>query len=159
MDRHQNNRMLRQYLSGIAQRPPHHTIAVPTTMQNSHNVRSPAVGKQFKQKKSSSLSLAQHHLPALDLFWASFFESSSPPSSWSSLDSAKYVVSLTVLISVQIKTPPHMQTPTHTHNNTQERHQKQAVANLLYSSLLKSVKSMSLFLSMKPTTLYVTSPA
>ena len=38
------------------------------------NVRSSAVGKQLKQKKSSSLSfLAQHPLPALDLFWASFF--------------------------------------------------------------------------------------
>ena len=35
--------------------------------------RSSAVGKQLKQKKSNSLSLAQHHLPALDLFWASFF--------------------------------------------------------------------------------------
>ena len=37
------------------------------------NARSSAVGKQLKQKKSNSLSLAQHHLPALDLFWASFF--------------------------------------------------------------------------------------
>ena len=36
------------------------------------NVRSSAVGKQLKQKKSSSLSVAQHHLPVLDLFWASF---------------------------------------------------------------------------------------
>ena len=46
-------------------------------MQNSHkdNVRSSAVGKQLKQKTSYSLSLAQHHLPALDLFWASFFVS------------------------------------------------------------------------------------
>ena len=35
------------------------------------NVRSSTVGKQLKQKKSNSL--AQHHLPALDLFWASFF--------------------------------------------------------------------------------------
>ena len=35
------------------------------------NVRSSAVGKQLKQKKSNSP--AQHHLPALDLFWASFF--------------------------------------------------------------------------------------
>ena len=44
-------------------------------MQNSHkdNVRSSAVGKQLKRKKSNSLSLAQHHLPPLDLFWASFF--------------------------------------------------------------------------------------
>ena len=59
--------------SGIAQRPPHHAIAVPTAMQNSHkdNVRSSAVGKQLKQKKSNSL--AQLHVPALGLFWASFF--------------------------------------------------------------------------------------
>ena len=35
------------------------------------NVRSSAVGKQLKQKKSNSL--AQLHLPALGLFWASFF--------------------------------------------------------------------------------------
>ena len=35
------------------------------------NVRSSAVGKQLKQKKSNSL--AEHHLPDLDLFWASFF--------------------------------------------------------------------------------------
>ena len=40
-------------------------------MQNSHNdnVRSSAVGKQLKQK-SNFLSIAQHHLPTLDLFWA-----------------------------------------------------------------------------------------
>ena len=70
MDRRQNNRMLRQCLSGIAQQPPHHVIAVPTAMHKD-NVRSSAVGKQLKQKKSNSL--AKHHLPALDLFWASFF--------------------------------------------------------------------------------------
>ena len=35
------------------------------------NVRSSAVGKQMKQKKSNSQ--AQLHLPALDLFWANFF--------------------------------------------------------------------------------------
>ena len=51
------------------------------------NVRSSAVGKQLKQKKSNSQT--QLHLPALDLFWAtSLCESSSPPSSWSRLDSA-----------------------------------------------------------------------
>ena len=39
------------------------------------NVRSSAVGKQLKQKKynSLSLSLAQHRLLVLDLFWANFF--------------------------------------------------------------------------------------
>ena len=75
VDCRQNNRMLKQCPSGIAQRPPHHAIAVPTAMQNSHkdNVCSSAIGKRLKQKKSNSLSLAQHHLPALGLFWASFF--------------------------------------------------------------------------------------
>ena len=34
VDRRQNNRMLRQCPSGIAQRPPHHAIAVPTATQN-----------------------------------------------------------------------------------------------------------------------------
>ena len=34
VDRRQNNKMLRQCPSGIAQRPPHHAIAVPTAMQN-----------------------------------------------------------------------------------------------------------------------------
>ena len=44
-------------------------------MQDSHkdSVCSSAVGNQPKQKKFSSLSLAQLHLPALDLFWATFF--------------------------------------------------------------------------------------
>ena len=35
MDRRQNNSMLRQCPSGIAQQPPHHAIAVPTAVQNS----------------------------------------------------------------------------------------------------------------------------
>ena len=77
----------RQCPSGIAQRPPHHATAVPTAMQNrvtKKNVRSSAVGKQLKQKKSSSLSSPALYLPALDLsVWASFFvtaSSSSPPS-------------------------------------------------------------------------------
>ena len=34
LDRRQNNRMLRQCPSGIALRPPHHAIAVPTAIQN-----------------------------------------------------------------------------------------------------------------------------
>ena len=34
VDRRQNNRMLRKCPSGIAQRPPHHAVAVPTAMQN-----------------------------------------------------------------------------------------------------------------------------
>ena len=32
VDRRQNNRMLRQCPSGIAQRPPHHAIALPTAI-------------------------------------------------------------------------------------------------------------------------------
>ena len=79
VDRRQNNRMLRQCPSGIAQRPPHHPTAVPTAMQNSHkdNGRSSAVMKQLKQKKSNPQ--AQLHLPALDLFWANFFVRVPPP--------------------------------------------------------------------------------
>ena len=44
-------------------------------MQNSHkdNVCGSTIGKQLKQKKSNSLSIAHHHLPALDLFWAGYF--------------------------------------------------------------------------------------
>ena len=34
VDRRQNNRMLRQCPSGIAQRPQYHAIAVPIAMQN-----------------------------------------------------------------------------------------------------------------------------
>ena len=68
VDRRQNNKMLRQCPPGIAQQLPYHAIAVLTAMQNSHkdNVRSSAVGKQPKRKKSNSQ--AQLHLPALDLF-------------------------------------------------------------------------------------------
>ena len=82
VDRRQNNKMLRQCPSGIVQRPPHHAIAVPPAMQNSYkdSVRSSAVGKQLKQKKSNSQ--AQHHLPAhlppLDLAWTLY---DNPPAS------------------------------------------------------------------------------
>ena len=50
VDRCQNNRMLRQCPSSIAQQPQCHAIAVPTAMQNSHkdNVRSSAVGKSCR---------------------------------------------------------------------------------------------------------------
>ena len=74
VNRRQNNKMLRQ--SSIVPRPQHHAIAVPIAMQNSHkdNVHSSAAGNQPKQKKSKlSLSPAQRHLPALHLFWVSFF--------------------------------------------------------------------------------------
>ena len=59
-------------------------------MQNSHkdNDRSSAAGKQLKQKKANSL--AQHHFPALDLFWAKLFRESPahlPPLDQSRLDS------------------------------------------------------------------------
>ena len=75
VDRCQNNRMLRQCPSGIAQQPPHCTIAVPTATQNrvTKKTSSSATGQQQKQKKSNSLPIAQHHLPVLDLFWDSFF--------------------------------------------------------------------------------------
>ena len=98
VDRCQKNKMLRQRPSGIAQRPPHHAIAVPTAEQShKDNVHSPAIGKQLKQKKSNSL--AQLHLPVLDLFWAtSSWESSSPPSSWSRLDSAHWFLLHDIII-------------------------------------------------------------
>ena len=44
-----------------------------TESRHKDNARSSAIGKQVKQKKSNYISLAQHHLPALGLFWASFF--------------------------------------------------------------------------------------
>ena len=75
VDRRQNNIMLRQCPSGIAQRPPHHATAVPTAMQNRVTKTmsvAPTLGNN-RSKKSPTLSLAQHHLPALDLFCASFF--------------------------------------------------------------------------------------
>ena len=67
---HQNNKMLWQGPPGIVQQLLHHAVAVPTAVQNKSpkdNVRSCAVWKQLKQKKSNSQ--AQLHLPALDLFW------------------------------------------------------------------------------------------
>ena len=41
-----------QNVTAVSIRPPHHAIAVPTAMQNSHkdNVRSSAVGKQLKHR-------------------------------------------------------------------------------------------------------------
>ena len=73
VDRRQNNRMLRQCPSDIAQRPPHYAIAVPTVMQNRVTMSvAPPLGNSCS-KRSPALFLAQHHLPALDLFWASFF--------------------------------------------------------------------------------------
>ena len=59
--------------SGIAQRPPHHAIAVPTAMQNRVTETmsvAPPLGNDWN-KRSPTLSLAQHH--QFDLFWASFF--------------------------------------------------------------------------------------
>ena len=69
VDRRQNHRMLRQCPSGIAQRPLHHSIAVPTAMQDSlkDNVR-------WETTKAKEVQLCSPaHLPALDLFWANFF--------------------------------------------------------------------------------------
>ena len=75
VDRRQNNRMLRQCPSGIAQRPQHHAIAVQTAMQNrvTKTMSVPPPLGNSCSKRSPALPLAQHHLPALDLFWASFF--------------------------------------------------------------------------------------
>ena len=46
----QNNRMLRQCPSGIAQRLLYYAIAGPTARRNSHNVRSSAVGTVSTKK-------------------------------------------------------------------------------------------------------------
>ena len=69
-----------QNVTAVSARPCAATTAPRNCCPNSYaeqshkdNVRSSAAGKQLKQKKSNSLSLAQHHLPPLDLFWASFF--------------------------------------------------------------------------------------
>ena len=71
VDRCQKNRMLRQCLSGIARQPPHHTTAVPTATQNRVTMSiAPPLGNNWSKR---SPTLSQHHLPALDLFWASFF--------------------------------------------------------------------------------------
>ena len=72
VDRRQSNKMTSQCPSGIA---PHHAIAVPTVMQNRVTKTmsvAPPLGNN-RSKRSPALSLAQHHLPALDLFWASCF--------------------------------------------------------------------------------------
>ena len=76
MDRRQNNRMFK----AVSVRHCAATTAPRNCCPNCHaeqshkdNVRSSLAGKQLKQKKSNSLSIAQHHLPALDLFWASSF--------------------------------------------------------------------------------------
>ena len=65
---------LRAYFStGIAQRRQHHAIAVPTAMQNRVTKTvsvAPPLGNNWSKR---SPTIAQHHLPALDLFWANFF--------------------------------------------------------------------------------------
>ena len=71
--------MLRQCPLGISQQLQYHAIAVPTAMQDRHidKVRSSAVGKQLKQKKSNLQG--QLHLPPLDLFWALWRVQHHPP--------------------------------------------------------------------------------
>ena len=57
---HRTTQMLSQLLCRTRD-----TLAV---QSHKDNVRSSAVGKQLQQKKSNYLSLAQHHIPDLDLF-------------------------------------------------------------------------------------------
>ena len=74
VDRHQNNRTLRQCPSGIAQWLQHHAIAVPTAMQSRVTMTmsvAPLLGNN-RSRRSPTLSIAQHHLPVLDLFLANF---------------------------------------------------------------------------------------
>ena len=74
VDRRQNNKNIKavsvRYCAATT--APHNCCRNCYAEQNhKDNVGSSTVGKQLKQKKSSSQ--AQLHLPALDLFWASFF--------------------------------------------------------------------------------------
>ena len=61
------------YLGSAMFKPAKSLIVVPTALQNrvTKTMSVAPVGKQLKQK-SNSLSVDQHHLPALDLLWASF---------------------------------------------------------------------------------------
>ena len=75
VDRRQNNKML---IKAVSVRHCAATTAPRSCCPNCYaeqsykdNVRSSAIGKQLKQKKSNSQ--AQHHLPGLDLFWDNFF--------------------------------------------------------------------------------------
>ena len=104
VDRRQNNKMLRQRPSGIAQQLPYHAIAVPTAVQsrvtktmsvapplgNSGSERSPALkpsstslllissGLSWGSSTSSLLLISLDPQKRLTSSW----ESSSPPSSW-----------------------------------------------------------------------------
>ena len=56
MDHRQNNRMLWQCVSGIAQRPLHHAVAVPTDMQNraTMSIAQP-LGRKKKEKRLAAV--------------------------------------------------------------------------------------------------------
>ena len=75
VDRRQNNEMLIKAVSvrhcAATTAPLNCCPSCYAEQSHKDNVRSSAVGKQLKQKKSNFP--AQHHLPALDLFWTSFF--------------------------------------------------------------------------------------
>ena len=90
LDRRQNSRMLiRQCPSGIAQRPPHHATAVPTAMQNRATKTmsvAPPLGSNWS-KRSPTLKPSSTSLLLISSRLSSSWESSSPPSSWSCLDS------------------------------------------------------------------------
>ena len=64
----QDNKLLSSVRFVTAQQLVYDAIVVPTAVRNSHkdNVRSSAVGKRLRQKKSNFE--AQLHLPALDFF-------------------------------------------------------------------------------------------
>ena len=73
-------------------------------LSHKDNVCSSTIGKQMKQKKSSSL--AKHHLPALDLFWELLCESSSTPSSWSRLGSVASTTWMTLFCVLESQLIP-----------------------------------------------------
>ena len=73
VDRRQNNKMLSQCPSGIAQRPPHHAIAVPTAMQNRVTMSvAPPLGNKWS-KKSPTLQPSSTSLLLISSVWTSFF--------------------------------------------------------------------------------------
>ena len=74
MDLRQNNRMS---IKAVSVRHCAATTAprncCPAEQSHNDYARSSAVGKQLKQKNPYSLCVAQHLIPPLDPFWASFF--------------------------------------------------------------------------------------
>ena len=107
VDRRHNNRMLSQCPSGIAQRPQHHAVDVPTPVQSRVTKTlsiAPPVGNNWS-KRSPTLSLwpSTTSLLLISSGLASSWESSSPPSSWSRLDSHATPAGMDLDIHVHVR--------------------------------------------------------